>query len=49
VNVALSRSRHGLVIVGDAAFCDSADGPLQDVLTHIRTHPDACRIGAALT
>lgn len=47
INVALSRSRFGLVIVGDAAFCQNAPGPLRDVLTHLRKHPDTCRIGAA--
>ncbi|MFE0025102.1 AAA domain-containing protein [Amycolatopsis sp. NPDC059021] len=49
INVALSRSRFGLVIVGDAAFCDNAPGPLRTVLTHIRKHAKTCRIGAART
>ncbi|WP_255433242.1 AAA domain-containing protein [Amycolatopsis sp. WAC 01375] len=47
INVALSRARFGLVIVGDATFCQKAPGPLRDVLTHLRKHPDTCRIGAA--
>ncbi|SEH02374.1 Protein kinase domain-containing protein [Nonomuraea solani] len=47
VNVALSRSRYGLVIIGDAPFCEAEPGPFQDVLTHIRRHPDACWIGNA--
>lgn len=47
VNVALSRSRYGLVIVGDAPFCETHSGPLQDVLAHIRKHPDSCWIGDA--
>lgn len=49
INVALSRSRFGLVVVGDAAFCDNAPGPLREVLTHMRKHADTCRIGAART
>lgn len=39
LNVALSRGREALVIVGDAAFCDSAEGgrtPFRSVLRHIR-------------
>ncbi|MFI5591168.1 AAA domain-containing protein [Amycolatopsis sp. NPDC051758] len=47
INVALSRSRFGLVIVGDATFCQNAPGPLRKVLTHLRKHTDTCRIGAA--
>lgn len=47
INVALSRSRYGLVIVGDAPFCESTPGPLSKVLTHIRRHSATCRIGDA--
>ncbi|WP_067481883.1 AAA domain-containing protein [Actinomadura hibisca] len=47
INVALSRSRYGLVIVGDAPFCESMPGPLSKVLTHIRRHDATCRIGDA--
>jgi hypothetical protein len=47
INVALSRSRYGLVIVGDAPFCESTRGPLSTVLTHIRRHGATCRIGDA--
>ncbi|GLI00954.1 hypothetical protein Pa4123_62300 [Phytohabitans aurantiacus] len=47
INVALSRSRYGLVIIGDAPFCESTPGPLSKVLTHIRRHSATCRIGAA--
>lgn len=47
INVALSRSRYGLVIVGDATFCETTRGPLGDVLAHIRRHPDTCTIGDA--
>ncbi|MER6828837.1 AAA domain-containing protein [Streptosporangium sp. NPDC000563] len=47
INVALSRSRYGLVIVGDAPFCESVQGPLSKVLTHIRRHNATCTIGDA--
>lgn len=47
INVALSRSRYGLVIVGDAPFCESVPGPLSKVLTHIRRHGATCRIAEA--
>ncbi|MFF5291922.1 serine/threonine-protein kinase [Paractinoplanes globisporus] len=47
INVALSRSRYGLVIVGDATFCETTRGPLGDVLAYIRRHPDTCTIGDA--
>lgn len=45
LNVALSRGREALVIVGDAAFCDKTAGrnPLRRVLEHIRTH-GGCRL-----
>ena len=46
INVALSRARDGLVIVGDVNFITSAgvdNNPLFRVLTHIRSH-DQCGI-----
>lgn len=49
VNVALSRSRYGLLVVGDASFCDTNSGPLRDVLAHVRKNPDTCWIGPART
>jgi superfamily I DNA and/or RNA helicase len=44
LNVALSRGREALVIVGDASFCDKTTGrnPLRRVLEHIRTHDGCC-------
>ncbi len=44
INVALSRARKLLVIVGDDGFVLSAKElePLQKVLTHIRGNPDEC-------
>ena len=45
LNVALSRGREALVIVGDAGFCDKISGrnPLRRVLEHIRLH-DSCAL-----
>jgi hypothetical protein len=43
-NVALSRGRYSLTIFGDAAFFDKAGGPMQTVLTYIRTHPQDCAL-----
>lgn len=40
VNVALSRARRGLIIVGDADFLRSADSPFSEVLTYIAEHPE---------
>ncbi|MFF1873007.1 AAA domain-containing protein [Kitasatospora herbaricolor] len=47
INVAFSRSRYGLVIVGDAPFCQARPGPLSRVLDYMGSHPDTCRIGPA--
>jgi serine/threonine protein kinase len=44
INVALSRARFGLTIVGDAEFCRSAPGALKTVLDYIRAHPDDCEL-----
>lgn len=45
LNVALSRGREALVIVGDATFCDKISGrnPLRGVLDHIRSN-DGCEL-----
>ena len=43
LNVALSRGRIGLVIVGDHYFCSTAlHNPLGEVLKHIERHFDSC-------
>ena len=49
VNVALSRAKDSLVIVGDDfmmrnATIDSDENPFIEVLEHIRTHPDECTV-----
>lgn len=48
INVALSRARELLVIVGDHSFVDKAEGAesLRDVLKHMRRHPAECFLGA---
>ena len=47
VNVALSRARYGLTIVGDMTFCAALPGALRDVVDYIRSHPDDCGIAEA--
>jgi superfamily I DNA and/or RNA helicase len=44
LNVALSRAKLGLAIVGDAAFCAEVTGrnPFTSVLTYIHEHPADC-------
>ena len=44
LNVALSRGRLGLAIVGDSAFCQGVQGenPFSDVLSYIRNHAADC-------
>lgn len=47
INVALSRARFGLVIVGDADFIRDGRGALADVLTYINEHPIDCTVKLA--
>lgn len=42
INVALSRARFGLIVVGDAAFCRSKPGALRDVLDYMSSHREDC-------
>jgi AAA domain/Protein kinase domain len=44
LNVALSRARDTLILVGDHAFARAADGAgeMRRVLDHIEAHPDDC-------
>lgn len=39
-NVALSRAKRGLVIIGDAEFLSTADSPFRSVLGFIGQHPE---------
>jgi superfamily I DNA and/or RNA helicase len=49
MNVALSRGRSALLIVGDHLFCRSAKSPnpLRTVVTYIENHPDDCAVAEA--
>jgi superfamily I DNA and/or RNA helicase len=45
INVALSRGKELLVIVGDHIFCEEADeieNPLKEVLNYVRGNPADC-------
>jgi hypothetical protein len=46
LNVALSRARDGLAIIGDHVFCRSVSGknPFAEVLQHITSHPNECAL-----
>lgn len=49
MNVALSRGRSGLVIVGDHLFCRAAGvpNPLRTVVEYVENHSDSCAIAEA--
>lgn len=47
INVALSRARYGLTVVGDAGFIRGTKGALKSVLEYIENHPDDCVVRAA--
>jgi superfamily I DNA and/or RNA helicase len=44
INVALSRAKFGLIIVGDTNFIGTTQGGLSKALDYILTHPDTCSI-----
>lgn len=44
VNVALSRARESLVIIGDAEFCELSAGALGDVIVYMKEHPEDCEV-----
>lgn len=41
-NVALSRARLGLAVLGDVDFCCAADSPFNEVAHYVRAHPEDC-------
>jgi superfamily I DNA and/or RNA helicase len=43
-NVALSRARYLLAIVGDASFLSLVESPFKRVLSHIRANPGSCSV-----
>jgi len=47
INVALSRARFGLTIVGDASFIRGTNGALKNVLGYIESHPADCELRTA--
>ena len=47
INVALSRGKELLAIVGDHHYCQTVPGlvnPLKDVIDYIRRNPDTCAL-----
>lgn len=47
INVALSRARYGLIIVGDASFIQGTNSALRTVLDYMSTHPNDCEVRLA--
>lgn len=47
INVALSRARYGLTIIGDAGFIRGTNGALRTVLEYIEQHPGDCAVRQA--
>lgn len=47
INVALSRARFGLTIVGDADFIRGTNGALKNVLDYVKGHQEDCALVAA--
>lgn len=47
INVAVSRARFGLTIIGDSVFSSDDRSALSRVLTYMRRHPSECEIRSA--
>ena len=47
INVALSRARDALVVIGDSKTVSARPSPLREVLEYIRAHPDDCAVRSA--
>ena len=47
LNVALSRAKSGLILIGDHHFCLNARGenPFKPVIEWVENHPDTCHLG----
>jgi hypothetical protein len=48
LNVALSRARSALILIGDHHFCRTAKGfnPFRPVIEWVESHPDSCHLGS---
>ncbi|MFE6522638.1 AAA domain-containing protein [Streptomyces sp. NPDC057794] len=44
INVALSRARFGLTVIGDATFARSKPGALRDVVDYMTSHREDCEV-----
>lgn len=44
INVAVSRSRLGLIIVGDLDFATSAEGPLKKIANYMQRNPESAEV-----
>jgi superfamily I DNA and/or RNA helicase/serine/threonine protein kinase len=47
INVALSRAKHGLIIVGDRTMFEAKPNPLGRVLKYIADNPNSCEVRSA--
>ena len=44
INVALSRAKHGLIIIGDRTMFESKPNPIGTVLKYIANNPNSCEV-----
>ena len=47
INVALSRAKHGLIIIGDKTMFEAKPNPIGRVLKYIADNPNSCEIRSA--
>jgi len=47
INVALSRAKHGLIIIGDRTMFEAKPNPIGRVLKYIADNPNSCEIRSA--
>ena len=47
INVALSRAKHGLIIIGDRTMFEAKPNPIGRVLKYIADYPNSCEIRSA--
>lgn len=46
LNVALSRAKHGVSVIGDFDFCSSKPGHMLEVIKYMQSHPEDCEVRA---